>query len=47
MELAARRALGHGGVVAALAAAERAVTLTADPAARGGRLRGPHSVDVA
>jgi len=38
MELAARRALGHGGVVAALAAAERAVTLTADPAARGGRL---------
>ena len=47
MELAARRALGHGGVVAALAAAERAVTLTADPAARGGRLRGPHAVDVA
>ena len=38
MELAARRALRHGGVVAALAAAERAVALTADPALRGGRL---------
>jgi DNA-binding CsgD family transcriptional regulator len=38
MELAARRALRHGGIVAALAAAERAVTLTADPALRGGRL---------
>ena len=38
MESAARRALRHGGVVTALAAAERAVTLTADPALRGGRL---------
>jgi DNA-binding CsgD family transcriptional regulator/tetratricopeptide (TPR) repeat protein len=38
MELAAKRALRHGGVVAALAAAERAVTLTANPALRGGRL---------
>ena len=38
MELAARRALRHGGVVAALAAAERAVALTADPTLRGGRL---------
>jgi DNA-binding CsgD family transcriptional regulator/tetratricopeptide (TPR) repeat protein len=38
MELAARRALSAGGVVAALAATERAVTLTADPARRGGRL---------
>jgi DNA-binding CsgD family transcriptional regulator len=38
MELAARRALRTGGVVAALAATERAVTLTADPALRGGRL---------
>ncbi|HXW45872.1 MAG TPA: AAA family ATPase [Streptosporangiaceae bacterium] len=38
MDRAARRALRTGGVVAALAITERAVTLSADPALRGGRL---------
>ncbi|HEX6523552.1 MAG TPA: AAA family ATPase [Streptosporangiaceae bacterium] len=38
MEIASRRALSRGGVDTALALAERAVTLTADPAARGARL---------
>lgn len=38
MELAARSAQRRGDLVAALATAERAVTLTADPALRGGRL---------
>jgi len=38
MERAARRALGGGGAVAALAGAERAAVLTPDPALRGGRL---------
>lgn len=38
MERAARRALGGGSTIAALAAAERAAVLTPDPALRGGRL---------
>jgi DNA-binding CsgD family transcriptional regulator len=38
MELAARRALRQGAIAAALAAAERAVALTPDPAQRGARL---------
>lgn len=37
MERAARRALGGGGTIAALAAAERAAVLTPDPALRGRR----------
>jgi len=38
MERAARRALGGGGAIAALAAAERAAVLTPDPTLRGSRL---------
>jgi DNA-binding CsgD family transcriptional regulator len=38
MERAASRALGRGGIIAALAAAERAAALTPDPALRGRRL---------